>query len=78
MSLAASITVGLSKLHILVCPSLTQPLDLLQRVLQLHCVPLHGAVLLLQRLYGLLSCLSASLLLCQLCLHLYTFMHTFL
>ena len=70
MSLAASLAVGLRHLYILVCPCLTQPLNLLLSVLQLHRMPLHGSVLLLQHLDGLLGFLGAPLLLCQLCLDL--------
>ena len=71
MSLGASLAVGLSQLHILVCPRLTQPLNLLLCVLQLHCMPLHGGILLLQHLHSLFDFLGAHLLLCELCLGLY-------
>ncbi len=70
MSLAASLAVGLRQLYILVCPCLTQPLNLLLSVLQLHSMPLHGPILLLQHLDGLLGFLGLPLLLCQLCLDL--------
>ena len=72
MSLATGHAVGFGKLHILVCPRLTQPLNLLLRVLQLHCMPLHGSILLLQGLNSLFDFLGACLLLCQLCLSLQT------
>lgn len=65
MSLAASLAVGLRQLYILVCPCLTQPLNLLLSVLQLHSMPLHGSILLLQHLDGLLGFLGLPLLLCQ-------------
>jgi len=77
MSLAASLAVGLRQLHIFVCPCLAQPLNLLLSVLQLHCMPLHGSVLLLQHLNGLLGFLGVPLLLCQLRLDLHSILFFF-
>ena len=77
MSLAASLAVGLCQLHILVCPCLTQPLNLLLSVLQLHSMPLHGSVLLLQHLDGLLGFLGLPLLLCQRRLDLHSILFLF-
>ena len=70
MSLAAGIAVGFSQLHLFVTPCLTQPFQLLLHVLQLHGLPFHDPVLLLQRLHCLFSFLGALPLLCQLYLDL--------